>query len=224
MKVYFIPGLGFDHRIFKNISLDNVDVEYLDWIEPVKNESIADYANRLSKGIDKKDRTIILGHSLGGIIAQEMAEILPVDKIILISSIKSRKEMPFQFRVVKPLFIHKLFSKELTAKTIKYWGKSHDYETIEEQNLVADMVNKQSNHYLQWALRQLSIWKHPNAETNIDTDTEIIQIHGDLDKTFPIKLIRQPFKEIKNTGHFMVFKKAEIISEIINAALQSKSV
>ena len=88
---------------------------------------------------------------------------------------------------MKPLQIHKLFSKELTSKTIKLWGKSNDYETPEYQQLVKDMVNKQSNNYLQWALKELASWEKPKAKL-----PKIFHIHGDSDKTFPIKLIQQP--------------------------------
>ena len=218
MKVYLIPGLGFDNRIFEKLELNEIKFEFLNWIEPEKDERIENYAKRFSKRITENPKEIILiGHSFGGIIAQEIAKIRPIQKIILVSSIKSRKELPFHFRIVKPLQIHKLFSKELTAKTIKYWGNNHDYETPEEQALVTDMVNKQSNYYLQWALKQLSIWKTPKSKL----DTKIFQIHGKLDKTFPVKLINQPIKVIPNAGHFMVFKKAELINEIIEAELKN---
>lgn len=136
-----------------------IEFDYLNWIEPKKNESIKDYAIRFSKRIDFDNGAVILiGHSLGGIIAQEISAIKPVEKIILISSIKSRAELPIHFKIMKPLGMYKLFSKKLTAKTIKYWGKYHDYITPTEQSLVIDMVNKQSNNYLKWALKQLSIW------------------------------------------------------------------
>ncbi|MFK8046054.1 MAG: lipase family alpha/beta hydrolase [Crocinitomicaceae bacterium] len=212
MKVYLIPGLGFDHRIFERLELNKIDFEYLNWIDPKKNETIKDYAIRFSDRIDDKLKEIVLvGHSLGGIIAQEIAAIKSVRKIILISCIKSRKELPLHFRIVKPLRIHKFFSKKLTAKTIKYWGKNHDYETPEEQELVVDMVSKQSNNYLRWALKQLSVWKKPE----VDSGTKIFQINGGLDKTFPLKLIVQPNEIVKNGGHFMVYKHSKIISTLI---------
>ena len=61
------------------------------------------------------------------------------------------------------------------------------------------------------ALKQLSIWRN----TSSISESEIIQIHGDSDKTFPIKLIRAPHTIVKNAGHFMVYKKAEIITKVI---------
>jgi len=212
MKIYFIPGLGFDDRIYRNINIENHEVNYINWIDSFKNESIQSYAERLSESIENDGSELILiGHSFGGILCQEIATIKPVQKIILISSIKHQEENPLQFRIMKPTRLYKLFTKELTVKSIKYWGTTHDYETEEEKELVKSMVSKHSNNHLQWALMQLAIWKKP-SQLSIDN---IIQIHGELDKTFPIKLIKTPTYKIKNSGHFMVYKNAEI-EEILN--------
>ena len=218
--VYARPGLGFDERVFEKLKLNGIKFEYLNPIEPLKNERIESYANRISKRIEENSKDVVLiGHSFGGIIAQEIAKIRPIQKIILVSSIKSRKELPFHFKIVKPLQLHHFFSKKLTAKTIKYWGKYHDYATPEEQTLVKDMVTKHSNFYLQWALRQLSLWQTPKP----DLETKIFQIHGETDKTFPIKLINRPNKRIPKAGHFMVFKQAALINEVIETELKNKN-
>ena len=53
MKVYFISGLAADKRIFKNLRLpEGFEPVYLDWISPLKDESLRDYALRLAKKID----------------------------------------------------------------------------------------------------------------------------------------------------------------------------
>lgn len=212
MKIYLLPGLGFDYRIYNAYQFDNIDIEYIDWIDPMDNESMQDYSRRLAINIAiDSDDVILIGHSLGGIVAQEIAAIQSIRKVFLISSIRTRSELPFHFKIVKPLFVHKLFSKELTAKTIKYWGSMHDYNSQEEKELVKEMVGQQSNNYLQWALRQLSIWVKPI----VPDDTKVFQIVGAKDKTFPIKLIKQPDRVVENAGHFMVYKQSKMINDII---------
>lgn len=213
MNIYLIPGLGFDHQIFQKYNFDKV--YYIDWIEPQKGESIQEYAVRLAASIPDTGRNTIIGHSLGGILAQEISTFKPIQKLVLISSIKSRKELPRQFKVVKPLALHKLFTKGFALKTVRFWGKKHDYVTPEEQMLFKDMIGKQSNHYLQWALRQLSIWEAPPLPGN----AELIQIHGLRDKTFPAKLIHQPDRIIADGGHFMVYKHSASVSEMISETL-----
>lgn len=212
MKIYLIPGLGFDNRIFNKLDLTGIDKEYIDWIEPTRNENINDYSKRLSVRIGKNsDEIIIIGHSLGGIISQEIATLIKIDKIILISSIKSRNELPFHFRIIRPLRLYKLFTKKLATQTLKYWGRSHGYESAEDQELFKEMVNGHSDKYFQWALNELSIWNPPK----IPPHTKIYQIHGDKDKTFPIKLIDKPHNVIKNAGHFMVYKQPKKINELL---------
>lgn len=219
MKIYLIPGLGFDHRIFSKLDLEEQNIQYLNWIEPLEDESIRKYAERLAKGIvDDGERTLLIGHSLGGILSQEIACFKQVDQIVLISSIKSRKELPAFFKLVNPLRLYKFFKKEWTLNTVKYWGKKQDYVSDEEQTLFKEMLTKQSNNYLQWALKSLSMWEQPE----VPKTTKIIQISGALDKTFPIKLIDKPTYRIEDGAHFMVYRKAFILKEIITSILEKK--
>ena len=214
MKVYFIPGLGFDRRIFRNLKLVGLDIEYIDWIDPITiKENISTYATRMATQIEQQAEGIILiGHSFGGVISQEIAKIKKVHKIILISSIKSRKELPFHFKIIWPLGLYRFFTKYLVINTFKFWGSSQGYKSKEEKELFVDMFNKQSNKYLKWALGQLSMWNNINSSAEI----EIIHIHGDLDKTFPIAFINNPNVTVTNGDHFMVYKQSSIISELLN--------
>ena len=217
MKIVLIPGLGYDCRIFDNLNLSNFNVQCLNWIEPKSNEKIHDYSQRLfSKVKDSSEKIILIGHSLGGIVSQEIASKNRIEKVILISSIKSRKEIPISFKLVKPLLLYKFFTKEITIKTIKFWGKSHGFENESEKDLFKSMVGKQTNYYLQWALKELSSWHEPK----ILTETDIIHIHGTKDKTLPYKLVESPDFTIEKGSHICVFKKAEKISELIKNALQ----
>ena len=216
MKIYLIPGLGFDRRMFQKLDLSGFEIEFLDWIEPRRNELISEYAKRLAAPIDDASDAVIIGHSLGGVMAQEIAVFKKIKKLILISTMKSRKENPLQFKIIKPLGIHHFFTKELSNATVKFWGKKYDYAPGEEQELFKKMIGKQSNHYLKWALKQISTWKKKNDEN----ETPFIQIHGTNDKNFPIGLIEKPDYVIENGGHFMAFNRAEEISKIIRAELR----
>ncbi len=211
-KIYIIPGLGSDHRIFEGYQFPGMDVEYLPWFEPLKKESFTAYAKRMIQDKIQTDQKIILiGHSLGGLLSQEIAALIPIEKIILISSIKDQKENPLQFTILAPLYIHKLFTKKLVEKTIPIFGKYHGQETPEKQKLVIDMANVLSNHYLQWALYSLSIWK----TVLVPSRTSIFHIHGDQDGTFPFSKIKNPDEIIKNGTHFMVYNKRDIINPML---------
>lgn len=217
MKIVLIPGLGYDSRIFDNLNLSNFKVQYLNWIEPKTNEKIHDYSKRLYSDVDNSSEDIILiGHSLGGIVSQEIASVNQIKKIILISSIKSRKELPLSFKLVRPLMLDKFFTKQITIKTLRFWGKGHGFDNETDKNLFRSMVGKQTNVYLQWALRELSSWHEPK----IKSETKIVHIHGTNDKTLPYKLVNNPDFTVDNGSHICVLKKSEEVSEMIKTILQ----
>lgn len=221
MKVYLIPGLAFDHRIFTKLDLRRVDYEFMPWIEPFKEERFEDYARRFTKDIpiQQYGGTILIGHSLGGMLCQEIARYRRIDKIILLSSIRSREELPLHFKIVSPFNLQRFFTKKITLKTFPLWAKFHDYQTTEEQNLFKDMIVKHSDEYLKWALGSLSKWQTPKVPPN----TEIFRLHGKKDRTFPAKLIKEVDHLIPDAGHFMVYKNPELISDLLFRSLAYKN-
>src|SRR5690554_4484413 len=101
-KVYIFSGLGVDKRVFDKIDFASLDVEFIDWIEPLKNEPINEYAHRISQKITEKE-VILIGLSFGGMMAVEVSKIVEVKKLILIASAKNRRELPKIYRVLGKL-------------------------------------------------------------------------------------------------------------------------
>ena len=94
MTIYLIPGLATDRRIFKNLinELKNYNLVFLEHL-PVKNleESLSQYALRVIQHQKYFDvDSVLIGMSLGGLIAIEMAKILDFKKVFLISTIKHK--------------------------------------------------------------------------------------------------------------------------------------
>ncbi len=214
MKFYFIPGLGYDCRIFEKWDLLKDDGQCLNWIEPEIDESFNQYAERLFQPVVEEEIGLI-GHSLGGMIAQQICSKKKVRLLILISSIQSRTELPLFFKMVKPMKLYKIFTKELCLKTFKFWANQHGFTNPEEKELFKSMVERQSNAYLQWALRSLSAWQSPK----ISSGTRILQIHGTKDKTFPIGKLSSPDIMIEGGDHFMVYSQAEVLNKIVSDAI-----
>jgi pimeloyl-ACP methyl ester carboxylesterase len=92
--IYFVSGLGADERVFRLLKFEGYQPVHLHWVAPQAGESIADYAQRLSTQI-KSDCPIIIGLSFGGMIAVEIGKHISVEKVILISSVKTTSEIPF---------------------------------------------------------------------------------------------------------------------------------
>ena len=79
-----MPGLGASSKIFERISLpkDTFELHFLEWKIPTSlDETIEEYALRISDDITHKN-PVLLGVSFGGILVQEIAKIISVQKII----------------------------------------------------------------------------------------------------------------------------------------------
>ena len=51
---------------------------------------------------------VLLGVSFGGVLVQEMAKHISVRNIVIVSSVKNKKELPFSMKMSKKTNIHKL--------------------------------------------------------------------------------------------------------------------
>jgi len=210
-KIYCISGLGADESVFNKLKIHGVVLQYLKWLMPEKNETIENYSSRMSLQIEDEN-PVLMGVSFGGIMAIEIAKQKKTQKIILISSVKSQKELPSWMRFCGKLNLNFL----MPARSPKWFDPIADnyLGTInaDEKLLAKNFREAISPVYLHWAVDKVIKWK------NTTQPSIIYHIHGTNDKTFPIKNI-QPTHIIKNGGHFMVMNKADEISAIIESII-----
>lgn len=217
MNIYCLPGLAFDHRIFAKLDWGANVPQFIDWIEPQTNDSFSSYAERIADLIPDASRELtLIGHSLGGMLAQEIAAKRNTKQVFLISSVRSGSEIPWFFKILKQPIIHALFTQSLIRNTFPFWARYHDYESQEEQTLFLEMVAKHSDNYLKWALGSLVNWETPS----LPSTTRLFQIHGMKDRTLPCKLLKRPDQVVPDAGHFMILKRSRIISRFISANLE----
>ena len=70
IHVYLMPGMSANSLIFEKIKFPkNFELHKLDWISPNIDESIENYAKRLSEKIVHKN-PVLIGVSFGGILVQ----------------------------------------------------------------------------------------------------------------------------------------------------------
>jgi hypothetical protein len=210
-KIYCISGLGADERVFNNLKIRDVSLQYLPWLVPGKEESIESYAARMSSQVDEQN-PLLLGVSFGGMMAIEMAKLRQSQKIILISSVKSHHELPEWMKVCARLNLQSL----IPGRSPQWISPIADYylgaRTEEEKILSKDFRQTVSPVYLHWAIDKVINWK------NAVEPSTIYHIHGTHDKTFPISYVR-PTHIIPNGEHLMVMNRASEISVIIERLL-----
>lgn len=209
-----MPGLAANSQIFKYISLpdDKFVLHYLEWLLPESiDESIEDYAKRMCKFIKEKN-VILIGVSFGGIIVQEMAKIMKPIKLVIISSIKSNKELSKRLRLIKVSKTYKLFPENnITAleNLIHAYASKKIQKRLEHYKIYLSMRDPL---YLKWAIYNALHWKQEKVIPNI------LHIHGTADHIFPIKYINNCVP-IENGEHVMIIIKAKEISKILSEYL-----
>ncbi|MEM9325971.1 MAG: alpha/beta hydrolase [Bacteroidota bacterium] len=208
--IYCIPGLGFDQRIFDGLRLSNCQLMHLKWLEPLKGEQLPDYARRMSQAIDKDEPITLLGYSFGGLVAQEIAAHRAVDKVLLLSSIKDRKELSPLFRQVAPWKLYLLFQKGVALRLLQLWGANHGF-SHSETAFFRDMLSHLSNYYFQWGLRSISEWQIPK----LPSATQVIHIHGTRDRPFPIRYLKNVDITVEGGDHMMIYKQPQVIAKIL---------
>ena len=215
-NIYCISGLGADERVFQKLKFQGYQPIHICWLEPKKGESIANYAQRLTAQI-KSDNPILIGLSFGGIIAVEIAKQIDAEKVILISSTKNGQEVPFYFKILRWLPIHRL----LPAKLILWIGRFlaswfFGLKTIDERKLLKAILFDTNAKFMKWAIDQVVIWKNELIPNNI------YHIHGEGDRIFPYRFVHEDFS-VKKGGHFMIMSQADYISSLIQKIVDLRS-
>src|SRR5262245_61934254 len=122
--IVFLPGLGADERMFQHIELGDCSVQVIKWVRPERNESMPSYLEKIKGQIVVGQAPVLVGVSLGGIMAMELRELMPIEKTIIISSIKTKSEMPGLFRWVRKTRVNRVISAaqmKRFAPVIKYF-------------------------------------------------------------------------------------------------------
>ncbi len=208
--IYLIPGLAASSAIFEYLSLpkDRFAIHYLDWLIPLsQTENISDYAQRMCSRISHKD-PVLIGVSFGGIMVQEMSKIIPVKKTIIISSVKSKNELPKRLRVAKATKAYKLFPAKAVMNIEKFAQYAFGNAAKKRVDLYRKYLSMRDENYLRWAVYNVLHWQQEAALPNV------VHIHGDNDGVFPIKHIQQ-CRIIEGGTHIMILNKAKQISKIL---------
>lgn len=211
--IYCISGLGADESVFADLRIEGYQLRFLPWIAPLAKENLPSYARRMALPIAEA-QPILLGVSFGGIMAIEIAKLIPVSKVIIISSVKSKAEMPTWMRLTGKLRINKLVPIKNYKFTEPYRNYRLGISTKEEIELVNGYRNKADRNQVKWSIHQILNWQGntcPNA---------VFHIHGEKDKMFPIGKIK-PTHIIKGGTHMMIINKKEEISNCIRDILKT---
>lgn len=201
IPVYLMPGLAASAAIFERIALPEVTFEIvlLEWEIPLDQETLPDYAKRMTEKI-KHSNPVLIGVSFGGILVQEMAAFVQARKVIIISSVKSNLEFPRRMKIAKTTKAYKLIPMSLILNIENLAKFSFGTKVNQRLKLYEKFLSVRDIRYLDWAIEKVILWDRTVADKNV------IHIHGDADDVFPIKYISDCIV-VKGGTHIMILNK-----------------
>lgn len=101
--IYILPGMGADNRMYAGPWRSLPGCVFLDWPANTQEESISGIAARVVETAGISDGATLVGSSLGGIVACEIAKLRKVEKLFLVGSAKNKKEISSVLRILHPL-------------------------------------------------------------------------------------------------------------------------
>ena len=195
----------------EHLEFPGFDKVFIPWLAPLEHETISQHAFRLSTAITDL-QPVIVGLSFGGILAIEVAKVVKGARVIVISSMKTKMEVPFYFRLAGKINLHKLLPiwmlKMPSPLIFWFFGVKKNAE----KHLLATILKNTNSQYLRWALDQIVQW--PNT-TKI---SGIIHIHGSRDRLLPIRFIKAD-RTILGGGHLTAVTHATEVNKVIRDIL-----
>ena len=175
---------------------------------PEKKETIEQYAKRILVQI-KDECPILIGLSFGGMMAIEVAKLINCKQVILISSAKTKQEIPRYYRQAGTFLLHRLLPLWAlqSANRLTYW--MFGAETEIERNILKNILDDTDPAFLKWAIDKIVRWN------NTTVPECITHIHGNTDRILPLKFVHADIV-ITDGGHFMVLNKADQISKLFH--------
>jgi len=216
MKVYLIPGLGADRRMYQQQLNVFPHAEVIEHFLPAKNETLTSYAQKMGEKIDTSQPYILIGTSLGGIISMELSRMLSPEKIILIASIKNRNEMPLLFRSMKYLKLHRVLSGKTIKKFNKLMVRRLDSRSDSDAaQIIREMTEDVPGEFIEWAMDAVVKWNPP-----VDYRNDIIHIHGTNDRLFPFSKIKNAIP-VDNGSHIMNMTLSAEVNRLLLQAVNT---
>ncbi len=206
IHVYLMPGLAANPQIFKFLNLDaRFTLHSLAWFMPKKDEAFSEYARRMTAKIKHKN-PVLLGVSFGGMLVQEMAKHIDCQKVIIISSVRTRKEFPIHMRITSKTKAYRLFPMQWVNNLEDFVGFVFGPSARKRMDLNKRYLSYRSPEYLDWALDAFFNWEQTVPLENV------VHIHGTFDLVFPVMYLQDYIPVPKGT-HVMIMLRATWFNE-----------
>lgn len=184
---------------------------YLPFPKHHPKDTMESYAEKFIPFIDTSQPFNIIGNSMGGIMTMELIKHIHPKKVVLISSVKSRKEMPFILKQMKITNMHKLLPGQGFIHSIQF-GSLFKSEVLKKpglRHLAVSMAKKNNPDFLYWCVDAIVKWAGKE-----DYREDIIHIHGTKDEMFPYRNIKNAIP-VEGGSHAMLLINPTEVNKVL---------
>ncbi len=216
MKLVLFSGLGADDAIFVPQKLQFPELLVPAWREPLPDESLDGYAQRMVKEIGTIDsETWIGGASFGGILALHMAEHVQPKGVILLGSVHSPTELPLYARCARwvrwatPLIPVRLIQwtfLPVIMRCVKPWPRLYG---------LAWQLSRSNPRVIRWSIRQILEWKRAPV-----VRCPVVHIHGSRDWVLPARLTT-PDRIVEGGGHIVSLTHSQAVIDFLKETVEA---
>lgn len=216
MQLYFIPGTLSDRRLFIPQLEAFPDARVLEWVPPIDpKEPLPSYAKRLSGQVDASNPFVLCGVSLGGMLAQEMAQLVKPKGVILVSTASSSKALSKAFLLNGRLA--NVLPEKVDGALVRLQAKMLEQlipENIPHRADYLSMIRDYSPELARWQSGAATRW-----ELAAPLQMPVFHIHGEADKIIPLSKIPQPDQVVQGGGHLINLTHADRVNAFIRQSL-----
>jgi pimeloyl-ACP methyl ester carboxylesterase len=215
-RIFLIAGLGADCRIYKRLDFGDNEVVNVDWIKPEPTDTLTTYAHKLINQYYIAEGSIVIGNSMGGMIAVEISKIVRLRKVILISSIRTVDEAPGYFSFFRNLPLYRFIPDKAINSFDYFLDLFFGHLNKGKKGIFRDMLKGWTPEFLKWAVEAVLKWDNKVIPENN------VLIIGDKDMVFPYKNVRDAIV-IKGGTHTMIYHNANEINKLLKDILKNES-
>lgn len=209
-------GMGADARLFSLQAPYFSRMIVPDWLPPNPRETLSEYGQRMAEQWNPNEPCFVGGASFGGLVALEVARHLPTRGCFLISSIRSRRELPWRYRWLTPFAttipgvcvnLSQLFARAALGVSERFVRRN----ALSPLRVIAE----DEGYFHRWAGVAALRWKPPKSGWPFP----IFQIHGDRDTVFAAHR-SQAETIVPGGGHLLPLTHPQIITRFFQEAMQ----
>jgi pimeloyl-ACP methyl ester carboxylesterase len=208
VKIYCLSGLGADQSVFDVLEL-NGDKIPIQWLDSWTKESMTSYAKRLCQQVDTSEPFILLGISLGGMLACEMNKFIHPVKTIIVSSVAMPSELPVWVKLFSKVKINRwvptYFYASRPSLLIWYFG----VQTDRGKRMIKRIAANADKQFTKLSLDKILRWRDGSIPNNL------VRINGEKDYLLPAPKGVETIL-LKGAGHFAIYENSTEIAGHVN--------